>query len=163
VEADVNVDFEPPVGYVEPVRKKDAAASTAVSDNGSGKLQGSPTQASAAAAAAAAAGNRLGARAETAPATASSSSSLTAANSMAELAKAREERRKQLEAEKATYTAFSGSGRRVDGKIKQQPPRTLSEPVPAAAVAAEPGSVGSSKWKQRTKGAVFSGEGNRLS
>lgn len=87
VEADVMVDFEAPVGYVEPDYRKSASPERLVED---------PVPASAAAAATPAAAAEQG--------------------SLQELAKAREARRKQLELEKAAYVPFSGQGRRIDDK-----------------------------------------------
>jgi len=139
VEADVNVDFEPPVGYVEPDYKKQAAEAKAAAPAAASAPTGNGS------------GHTLGGRSGSAPA------SSTAGSSLAELAKAREERRAQLEQEKASYQAFSGSGRRIDGKVKASPAAAASPQPP---VVAEPAQT--SKWKQRTKGAVFSGEGNKL-
>jgi ubiquitin fusion degradation protein 1 len=148
VEADVNVDFEPPVGYVEPTskpasangNKQSSAAATNAPSSTTTTLTSSP-------------GKALGGRSETAP---------QPSSTLAELAKAREDRKRQLEGEKAGYVSFSGSGRRVDGKVKgvssSPPQKTQSEPVPVVADTA----FGSSKWKQRTKGAAFVGEGNKL-
>jgi ubiquitin fusion degradation protein 1 len=135
VEADVNVDFEPPVGYVDPSIKKkqdDEAAAKA-----------------AAAGASAGNGNKLGA--------ASSLSSGGASSAMAELAKAREERRKQLEAQKAAYVPFAGTGRRIDDKAVKPP--TGSD---ADAISTQPTVSTQGKWKQRTKGTAFLGEGKTL-
>jgi len=120
VEADVNVDFEPPVGYVEPKAKKEEEEKKAATGGE---------------------GNKLG--------------SSSGSNAMAELAKAREERRKQLEAQKAAYVPFSGQGRRVDDK-----PVKANETE--AVFSTQPTVTTNGKWKSRTKGTAFLGEGNKL-
>lgn len=121
VEADVNVDFEPPVGYVDP--------QVAKQNENAGMSAGTAS----------------------AP-----------VDSLAELAKAREERVNQLQAQKAKYVPFSGVGRRIDDKP------TKTEANPSAAVNG-PVTVPSrqslgSKWKNQrtTQGAAFQGEGRKL-
>jgi ubiquitin fusion degradation protein 1 len=144
VEADVNVDFEPPVGYVDPKeRAMDAKTSSAssISATSSSTVNGTkPTGGE---------GKTLG-----------SSGSSSSASSMAELAKAREERRKQLEQQKAAYVPFAGSGRRIDDKAVKQP--GTSSPTAGPVSANEISSITQGKWKSKTKGAAFHGEGRTL-
>ena len=132
VEADVNVDFEPPVGYVDP---QVAAAAQAKNT-------------------AAAAGSTDGSSSTSAP-----------VDSLAELAKAREERLKQLEASKAKYVPFSGTGRRIDDKaVRQDDENGSSSATAAMPVAPQAGRQLGSKWKdkKKTQGSAFHGQGRSL-
>ena len=126
VEADVNVDFEPPVGYVDPKEAKEQEKAKTPPPKG--------------------AGNALG-----------NGSSSSQSSVMADLARAREERRKQLEAEKAAYVPFSGTGRRIDDKAVKSAPPTDSQVSTQST-----SSLTQGKWKQRTKGTAFQGEGKTL-
>jgi len=114
VEADVKVDFDAPLDYVEPTPP--VAESTSQS-NKSDTVD-----------------NRD--------------------NTLADLAKARELRVQQLENERASYVAFSGSGRRVDGKKKGETLVSAEKPPSPP--------VRTSKWKTRKQGTSFLGHGHSL-
>lgn len=105
-------------------------------------------------------------------------SSGSANQSLAELAKAREERRRQLKEQEANYIAFSGAGRRVDEKPPKAPssststipPSSSPNPSPPISFAAGTTTEGlavkntSSKWKEKkSKAAAFYGSGHTLS
>ncbi|KAH9246601.1 hypothetical protein BASA81_015868 [Batrachochytrium salamandrivorans] len=87
VEADVIVDFEAPVGYVEPDYHRKSASPERLAEDQTPSV--------------AATDKPVVDKEQT---------------SLQELAKAREARRKQLEMEKAAYVPFSGQGRRIDDK-----------------------------------------------
>uniref|UniRef100_A0A7S2RPA4 Uncharacterized protein n=1 Tax=Mucochytrium quahogii TaxID=96639 RepID=A0A7S2RPA4_9STRA len=138
VEADVKVDFEAPMGYKEPERIPKAPATPPTPANDQGNTTGTNTDKQADPNAA-----------------------------LAELAKARAARLKQLEAKKSTYQPFSGTGRRVDGKTKNNTAGgaeadTKTTTTPGTTTGAT-GAVRKSKWKSKTKGSSFLGEGRSLS
>ena len=101
VEADVHVDFEPPIGYVDPAKKKEEKQQST-------KTQDFPGS-----------GSTLG------------SSPLSTAASSVMLKQATEERLKELELKKAKFVSFSGSGQRIDDKpVRQASEPSLSTTTP---------------------------------
>lgn len=155
VEADVKVDFEAPPGYEEPSAKTpppapDAGGSSATT--GTGATSGTSSSASD--------GQTTG-TSDSAGVTSERSSDF-----LAQLARARELRKKELETQKASYVAFSGTGQRVDGKRKASTTTagstggegaTSETPTAAPIATARRG-----KWKSKTKGSSFHGEGRSL-
>ncbi|GBG32175.1 Ubiquitin fusion degradation protein 1-like [Hondaea fermentalgiana] len=162
VEADVKVDFEAPPGYQEP---------------GAAAAQATAEAALAAAAAAAASGaGAEGVKAGDASAAsekegAGSSTSVSSERSsdfLAQLARARELRMKELDAQKSSYVAFSGTGQRVDGKRKPAPQQENGDAksgtsTSASGPVAQPlASARKGKWKSKNKGSSFQGQGRSL-
>ena len=129
VEADVHVDFEPPIGYVDPAKKKEDKQQTS-------KIQDFPGS-----------GSTLG-----------SSTSATAASS-GMLLKATEERMKEVDLKKPKCVPFSGSGQRIDDK----PVKPASESSSSTTTPISIPINTNSKWKQKTAGAAFHGQGRSLS
>jgi len=160
VEADVKVDFEPPPGYVEPssVQTKDESLSGSVTPIEEGGVSASSAASEASKADSENGGSRLG-------------GDLLKEKSesfLAELAKAREARKRELEAKNAQYVAFSGHGQRVDGKKKRnsssetngdEAPQSTSKETEATV---QVHTARKGKWKTKTKGSSFAGEGRSL-
>jgi ubiquitin fusion degradation protein 1 len=151
VEADVRVEFESPPGYQEKLdARKAAAAAEAAAAGAAAAAAALPPVAPAGAGAGAGVGSATG------PGAASASSQM-----LADLAKAREARKAQLESAKAGYVSFSGAGRRIDGKKKgEEENPTLAEQLGGVAAPVETARKG--KWKSKTQGALFVGEGQTL-
>jgi ubiquitin fusion degradation protein 1 len=167
VEADVKVDFDAPIGYVEPSRE--TAKADAVGDDAIGAAMEAAKATAAGGAGGADGGNAVGG---------GDAEGAGGLGQMAELARLRAERarQKQMEAKDANYLAFSGSGLRVDGKKKKAKgskatksagsssgaagaSTDAADAAISASAAAAPPPVPKSKWKTRNKGAAFHGEG----
>jgi ubiquitin fusion degradation protein 1 len=207
VEADVEVDFAPPIGYVEPQRQQQQqpTSSSSSATTGNNKkpevidLTGSSSN-----------GHHVNGNSSATTTTTATATTKTDSNSaeaiakerkaaeMAELAKAREERKKQLAAKNNQYIAFSGQGRRVDGKASpssspafgpvstasvllnnnnnnnsikstissssfQSTSSNNSATLPTTTSSSSTNAMNTGKWKSRTQGASFLGEGHKLS